>query len=434
MVEESQAYKVNFNRAEASGRGVPVEETEQLQVILIVDDNDINRMLLSRMLAKKGFRLLEASNGKEAIKMAMEELPDLILLDIMMPEMDGYEVCERLRENAETADTPVIFLSAKSETDDKIKGLEAGAVDYITKPFSMGEVYARVKAQLKIRTLTQSLKKSNESLKRALAELEKKQERIEDDLKAAAIIQRSLLPESPPKLDTVNFAWEFRPSHKIGGDIFNLFFVDDHHLGIYVLDVSGHGVPSAMVAVTVSQLLRPPSGISESSILKKRIPSPPYYKIIPPSEVLATLDITYPIERFEKFFTMTYLLFDYQNGKISYSSAAHPFPVIVRQNGELEFLDKGGSIIGLGTGNGFEEGTARLEPGDRLFLYTDGILEYRNADRLFFGEERFYSILTDSRNLSLDQALTEVIKSLEAFDSELVPQDDITILGIEFTG
>lgn len=430
MATEYQAH----NETGPNGGKISQDFQNDPQTILIVDDNDINRMLLSRMLAKKGFGLLEASDGAEAINIATEELPDLILLDIMMPEMDGYEVCLRLRENRETADIPIIFLSAKSETDDKIKGLEAGAVDYITKPFSMGEVLARVKAQLKIRSLTKSLKKSNESLKKALLELEKKQERIEDDLKAAAIIQKSLLPESPPELDSVNFAWEFRPSHRIGGDIFNLFFVDDYQLAVYVLDVSGHGVPSAMVAVTVSQLLRPPSGISESSVLRKRISTPPYYKIVPPSEVLSALDKTYPIERFEKFFTMTYLLLNYQDGNISYSNAAHPFPVIVRKSGQLEFLDKGGSIIGLGTGDGFEEGKAKLEPGDRLFLYTDGILEYRNADESFFGQERFHSVLVNSRDVPLDQALRRVIESLETFDTELVPQDDITLLGIEYTG
>ncbi len=430
MATEYQAH----NETGPNGGKISQDFQNDPQTILIVDDNDINRMLLSRMLAKKGFGLLEASDGAEAINIATEELPDLILLDIMMPEMDGYEVCLRLRENRETADIPIIFLSAKSETDDKIKGLEAGAVDYITKPFSMGEVLARVKAQLKIRSLTKSLKKSNESLKKALLELEKKQERIEDDLKAAAIIQKSLLPESPPELDSVNFAWEFRPSHRIGGDIFNLFFVDDYQLAVYVLDVSGHGVPSAMVAVTVSQLLRPPSGISESSVLRKRISTPPYYKIVPPSEVLSALDKTYPIERFEKFFTMTYLLLNYQDGNISYSNAAHPFPVIVRKSGQLEFLDKGGSIIGLGTGDGFEEGKAKLEPGDRLFLYTDGILEYRNADESFFGQERFHSVLVNSRDVPLDQALRRVIESLETFDTELVPQDDITLLGIEYRG
>ncbi len=402
--------------------------------ILIVDDNDINRMLLSRMLEKRGFSLLEASNGKEAIELAVRERPDLILLDIMMPEIDGYEVCSRLRRRKETADVPIIFLSAKSETDDKIKGLEAGAVDYVTKPFSMGEVLARVRVQLKIRSLTLSLKESNESLKRALEELEKRQERIEDDLRAAAIIQTSLLPDSPPVVDTMKFAWEFKPSYKIGGDIFNLFFVDESHLGVYVLDVSGHGVPSAMVAVTVSQLLRPPDSVSGSSIVCKRIEDPPCFEIVSPSRVLATLDKAYPIERFEKFFTISYLVLDCDTGRVNYSNAAHPFPIVVRRDGTLELLDKGGSIIGLGTGEGFEEGEAQLDPGDRLYVYTDGIVEYRNSDRVFFGQKRFFDILTESRSLSLHRTLRRVIETLEAFDASLAPQDDITLLGIEFTG
>ena len=418
-------------------KNIQLHETsvnEKGQSILIVDDNEINRMLLSKMLEKKGFRLFEAANGKEALKIALGKLPDLILLDIMMPEIDGYEVCQYLRERKETTDIPIIFLSAKSETDDKIKGLESGAVDYITKPFSLGEVLARVKAQLKIRSLTKSLKRSNNSLRKALSELEKRQERIEDDLRAAAIIQKSLLPGFSPVLDTVNFAWEFKPSDKIGGDIFNLFSLDDRYLGIYVLDVSGHGVPSAMVAVTVSQLLKPPDNISGNSILKKKIDEPPYYEIAPPGKVLSTLDKAYPIERFEKFFTISYILFDFIEGNILYSNAAHPFPVLVRKNGQMELLDKGGTIIGLGNGDSFEEGSAKLNPGDRLYVYTDGIVEYRNSEKVFFGQKRFYETLIDHRTLPLDETLAKVVEALESFDHTLTPQDDITLLALEFTG
>jgi sigma-B regulation protein RsbU (phosphoserine phosphatase) len=165
--------------------------------VLIVDDSVDNRRLLVRTLQKSGFELAEAANGKEALSRTREFYPDLILLDIMMPELDGYQVCETLKSDPDTADIPVIFLSAKTETQDKIKGLEIGGVDYITKPFDRGEVLARVRTQLKLRSL--------------MKEILEKQKRLDEDLRAAAAIQASLLPQQLPELDGFACAWKFVP-------------------------------------------------------------------------------------------------------------------------------------------------------------------------------------------------------------------------------
>jgi len=132
--------------------------------IFIVDDNLVNRKLLTAILKKEGYDLLEAEDGEEAIELAFREMPDLILLDIMMPKKDGYEVCVELKGDDRTANIPIIFLSAKTQTEDKIKGLDLGGADYVTKPFDRGEVLARVKAQLKIAGLTKEVIKANEEL------------------------------------------------------------------------------------------------------------------------------------------------------------------------------------------------------------------------------------------------------------------------------
>lgn len=239
--------------------------------ILVVDDIDENRRLINLILRHAGYEIIDASDGEDAIKQAQKFLPDLILLDIVMPEIDGYEVCARLKKDGRTIGIPVIFLSAKTETEDKIKGLEIGGVDYITKPFNKEEVVARVRSQLKIRRLTKEIIRVNQ-------ELIKKQKYLDEDLKAAAGIQKSLLPQKLPETDNFDFAWEFLPCDLIGGDIFNVFLLDDNHLGVYMLDVSGHGVPSAMVTVSVSQILQPHSGY----MIKQDATPFPHPKILPP--------------------------------------------------------------------------------------------------------------------------------------------------------
>jgi sigma-B regulation protein RsbU (phosphoserine phosphatase) len=391
--------------------------------IFIVDDDLVNRKLLAAILKKEGYALLEAKDGEEAVELAFREMPDLILLDIMMPKKDGYEVCVELKGDDRMANVPIIFLSAKTQAEDKIKGLDLGGADYVTKPFDRGEVLARVKAQLKIAGLTKEVIKANE-------ELFNKQEALDEDLKAAAGIQRSLLPQEPPDAGIVDVAWQFMPCEKIGGDIFNMIRLDETHWGIYMLDVSGHGVPSALVAVSASQILRPQQGL----VLKKSIKPPPFYEVVSPAEVLNLLDREYPIERFNKFFTISYIVLDTENKRIRYSNAAHPPPILLHGDGEMELLDKGGTIIGMGGLLPFEEGEKQVRSGDKLFIYTDGIVEYQDKDGGFYGDERFHRELQRLKGRPISDLVNGIIDSIMDFGDNNPPQDDVTLLGIEFKG
>lgn len=383
--------------------------------VLIVDDSVDNRRLLVRTLQKSGYELAEAANGKEALSRTREFYPDLILLDIMMPELDGYQVCETLKSDPDTADIPVIFLSAKTETQDKIKGLEIGGVDYITKPFDRGEVLARVRTQLKLRSL--------------MKEILEKQKRLDEDLRAAAAIQASLLPQRLPELDGLDCAWKFVPCDLMGGDIFNILPLDEGHLAIYMVDVSGHGVPAAMVTVSVSQMLQAHGGC-----LKRKIDVPPYYKIASPQKVLQALDREYPLERFNKYFTIVYLIVDVVRGRVVYSNAGHPAPLLLHGDGRLDSLDKGGTIIGLNGLVPFEQEEIQLEPGDKILLFTDGLLEFENHQGEAFGLQRFQTALKQVASQPISRILDTAYETIRTFGGNSPVLDDMTLLGFEYLG
>ncbi len=391
--------------------------------ILVVDDDEYSRGYLAILLRASAYDTFEAVDGQDAVEKAFVIDPDLVLMDIVMPRMDGFDACVRLKEEDRFADLPVIFLSSKTDTEDKIKGLDIGGVDYITKPFDEGEVLARVRSQLKIRGLTKEIRQANEKLTA-------KQLRLDEDLKAAGEIQRSMLPSLTPRLGNTSFAWKFRPSEQVGGDIFNVLPLDDKLVSFYMLDVSGHGAPSALVAVSVTQLLEsggnmcllPGEGAAHESLLAN------------PVEVLNSLDREFPIERFDRYFTMFFGRLNVDTGELVYSSAAHPPPLLLRSNGKRELLEEGGSIIGLSGKVPFTQGRVRLEAGDKLFLYTDGITEYEDGWGNFYGKERLYRVVDAHRKDSLEVLLESIYQSMMAFGSNRDPGDDVTMLALEFQG
>lgn len=400
----------------------PMEVDAAAQRILIADDNPANLLLLRRILAKEPCALLEAEDGEAALKLALEHRPDLVLLDVMMPGLDGYEVSVALKQDPHMSEVPVIFLSALSDASSKIKGLEAGAVDYITKPFNKDEVLARVRNQLKLRRLTRELRRANR-------DLSEKQRRIDEDLKAAAAIQRSLMPEHPPTTEKVVAAWRFLPCDQNAGDLFDFTQLTPNDFAFHVIDVSGHGVPAAMMTVALSQSLAIDNGHTLATADENGAG-----EAVPPAEVLRHLDIEYPIDRFERHFTIAYLLLDLETGALRYSRAGHPMPIVVRRDGTLEELPAGGTIIGLSGIVPFDEGQCQLESGDRLFVYTDGIPEAVNPAGDFFGEEAMYRVLQESRDLPLDDACGRLIEAVESFAGTHDFDDDVTLFAIEYDG
>jgi len=382
--------------------------------VMIVDDNPANLKLLGVILQNKGFKLTVAQNGKDAIQSARTRKPDIILLDILMPEMDGFEVCQHLKVNEETRDIPIIFLSALTYTEHKVKAFQKGGLDYITKPFVEEEVLARVNTHLENNQLLKALSHSNR-------QLEQKQSLLDEDLQAAAEIQKCLLPKKNLLVKGLDIYWQFNPSSMIGGDIFNIVQLDDNIIALYIIDVSGHGVPSAMVTVSVSQMLQENSGLIKNG----------KNEILSPEKVLQALDEAYPLHRFDKYFTIFYGIMDLTTGKLSYSSAAHPPPIQICSSQKIEILDKGGTIIGLGGMIPFEKGETILKKNDQIIFYTDGLTESRNDSGEYYGDQRLIRLVKNTTNMSIKETIQVIYDDLMQFSEHTKPRDDISILGIK---
>src|SRR5467141_2550765 len=208
--------------------------TAAKKTVLLVDDAPANIQVVHSIL-KSTYKIRIATNGEKALEIAKQSpAPDLILLDVMMPQMDGYEVCSRLKSGPDTRDIPVIFLTGQTETDDETKGFEVGAVDYIHKPFSPAVVKARVHTHLVLR-------ESRDQLARQLLD-------INNELEMAREIQLSILPHEIPKIRGLEIAARYIPMNSVAGDFYDFIFVDEKHVGILVADVSGHGMPAALIA------------------------------------------------------------------------------------------------------------------------------------------------------------------------------------------
>jgi sigma-B regulation protein RsbU (phosphoserine phosphatase) len=254
-------------------------------------------------------------------------------------------------------------------------------------------------------------------------ELQRRQALIDRDLKAAAAIQESLLPSEAPCVEHLRSAWAFAPSERIGGDIFNLHRVDRRVVGAYMLDVCGHGVPAALVAVAASQFLQGAEGFGGNDC-----------RIAGPAAVLNSLEAAFPFERFDTYFSVVCLTLDVSNGLLTYASAGHPPPVVVRRDGALETLDVRGTVIGAGGPLPYEQRQVRLAPGDKALLYTDGVLENRGPSGEPFGRERFGRTLRRAAGLPVEDLVPALHAEVRAFLGAARPDDDISILGIEYTG
>src|SRR5436190_8163936 len=357
--------------------------------ILIVDDTPANLQVLAGMLKDGGYKVRPVPSGKLALLAAKREPPDLILLDINMPEMNGYEVCEQLKADELLAGIPVIFISALTDQLDKVKAFATGGLDYITKPFQMEELHARVETHLKLHCLQVELEDANNRLAAANS-------RMSRDLKAAAKIQESFLPRNLPRVPGADFAWIYRPCDELAGDGLNIIPFGDDKVALFILDVSGHGVASALLSVTLSRLLSLPS--DPASILIRNAGISNSFDITPPCEVAAQLNRLFPFDSATtQFATMVYGILNVASGEFRYVSAGHPGPIHLPNNAAPVILDSTGSPIGLAN-DAYEERSVRLAAGDRLYLYSDGAPEAMNADGKVFGEARLPAAIGEGRS------------------------------------
>src|SRR4051794_4845203 len=289
--------------------------------ILIVDDEELNRDGLARRLQRHDYEVVAAPGGREAIELLGGRRFDLVLLDIMMPGMNGLEVLKFLRRVDSLIDLPIIMVTAKGETEDMVEALELGANDYVTKPLDFPVVLACIRTQLALRRavaqvkeLEEKLDAHNQELRAAAADLAAANDRHTRDLEAAGRVQRALLPARPPEVPGARFAWAFEPCRQLAGDYLNVFRLGDRHAGLCVLDVSGHGVAAALLSVTLSQFLTRAAGPGSAAV--------------PPAEVAARLARELAPEATAGYtLSLLYGVLALDTGEFRFVSAGHPGPV-----------------------------------------------------------------------------------------------------------
>lgn len=388
--------------------------------LLVVDDNEMNRDLLSRRLEKKGHRVEVAEGGVQALEMIEDDVFDLVLLDIMMPGIDGFEVLEEIRGDHGPSELPVIMATAKTESEDIVAALKIGANDYVTKPFDFPVVLARVQTQL-------ALKKSRDELARA-------HQRMKRDLEAAAAIQQTLLPVKEPEIVGARCAWRYVPCDELAGDTLNVVPLSDGITGLFVLDVSGHGVPSSLLSVTLSGLM---SGVSDpSSVLWKRESDGGLGRVATPAEVASELSRRFPYnQETHQYFTMVYGILDADRRLFTYVSAGHPPIVHLRRESEPTLYTSTGPPVALVPAilgpSEYEESTIELEAGDRFYLFSDGIPEAHESDNEEFGNERIAQLLQSCFDEDLDESITSLLDQVWDWGGGVGPGDDVSILAIE---
>jgi len=395
-------------------------ETEH-GLLLVVDDNEMNRDMLSRRLARKGHAVNVAEDGHRALEMIEEADYDVVLLDIMMPGIDGYEVLEKIRTKRDSGDLPVIMATAKDASEDVVAALKLGANDYVTKPFDFPVVLARVQTQLQ-------LKRSREALAHAHHKMKK-------DLEAAARIQAAFLPASEVDVEGARFAWRYVPCDELAGDTLGIVPLDATRVGVYVVDVSGHGVPSALLSVSLSRLLSADPG---SSVLWTTDVGSDDPRISSPLEVMEELSRRFPYDmQTGQYFTMVYVVIDLESRKMSYASAGHEPMIIIGPNRDPEYGSSTGQPIALVPAmimkSTYEERTVEIGPGDRIHLYSDGIPEAHEAQGDQFGNDRLTAKLVELLGSDLDEGLPVVLEAVRAWQGGPHFDDDVTIIGVEIT-
>lgn len=378
-------------------------QVNEKKVVLLVDDEPANIQVVNSIL-KDTYKIRVATNGAKALELVnVVPPPDLILLDVVMPGMDGYEVCSRLKTVPETKDIPVVFLTGQTETTDETKGFEVGAVDYIHKPFSPAVVQARVQTHLTLRGVRQQLARQLDA--------------ITKELETARKIQLSILPYQVPVIGELDIAARYVPMTAVAGDFYDFIVVDDKHVGILVADVSGHGMPAALIASMLKIAFAAQSDHAAD-----------------PVKVLTGLNQSLCGKFHDHYVTAAYAFFDLEKRVLRYAGAGHP-PLLICDGptGTVRELSENGFFLSWMPDATYSSVEVPISAGDWFVLYSDGIPDTNDRNGDSFGNERFREFLEKNSFLSADDFANTLLDTVHQYSGRArdeEPDDDVTLVAI----
>ena len=369
--------------------------------ILVVDDTPENLRLLSQMLGEQGYQVRPVTSGSMALTAVQADPPDLILLDIKMAGMDGYQVCQRLKADDKTREIPILFISALGDTQDKVKAFSAGGVDYITKPFHFEEVLARVKTHLSLRTLQKQLQESNR--------------KMEQELNLAGEIQISFLRSKLPEIPGWEISVSLWPARETCGDFYDVFCLPEGRIGILIADVVDKGVSAALFMAFCCALIR--TYTSDFPMRSDVVFSTLNSRILKDTTA-------------SQFVTIFYSVLEPDTGELLYSNAGHPPGFIFRSSVAegVRTLERTGLPLGIFERERWRQERESMQAGDLMVLYTDGIPDALNECGESFGEGRFRNLVEENAAKGTQEIRDAFHASMKTFTGGQPQYDDMALI------
>ena len=381
------------------------------QTVLLVDDEPVSRAGMASRLKRLGYRVLQASDGKEGLELLRRERPDLTILDWMMPELDGPSVCELVRRDPEILSSQILMMTGHDQPEQIAEGLARGADDFLSKAASTHEITARVQAGMRAAALIRRLEYATDDIRR-------KQSILERELQSAAHYVESLLPKPGKLLPGVEMAHAYRPSLALGGDLFNVVQWDEHSLGLYLLDASGHGVSPALRSASLSTFLR------EDSLLH-------HVGSSDPGAILTEANRQFPLTEDGNYFTIVFARLDLCSHRLFYSSAGHNGLLIHRRSGEVCRLTQPNLPLGFDGAYVYGTTDVPLMPGDRIYVLSDGLYEVPSPTGELWGQARLETALCEGAHLPLADVLARTIEEAKRWLGHDQFPDDVAVMGLD---
>jgi serine phosphatase RsbU (regulator of sigma subunit) len=376
-------------------------------LVLLADDEPVSRQLLSDSLRRSGFEVRQAADGCEALRLATEDTPDLLVLDFEMPRMDGVQTCRELRasERQDLKTLPVIMLTAYAGEAEELTCLQAGANDFVTKPVSREILAARIHTQLRLRSMSDELRRQNEELARW---------RViqEADLAAARATQRVIIPSQPPSVQGWAVQTTYQPVIEVGGDAFGWRPASDGRYWFWLADATGHGAAAALFTALAAQLFRQACDTEAN-----------------PSAVLHSVNQEFnKVFHGRAFMTAGCALIS-PDGELLFAGAGHPPLLIRRSDGSVESVGPHATVIGLPSKEGLSDSRSHLQPGDVALLYSDGMVSFRDPHG-----ERFLPAELPSAVGAIppgDAFLQRLLARLQGSSDGQAADDDIAAIALQ---
>ena len=365
--------------------------------LLVVDDDKVNRLMLGHYLVQQGHAVSYAENGRQALEILRSQPVEMVLLDIEMPEVNGYQVLEQVTADPQLREIPIIVTSALEEMDSVVKCIEMGAEDYLTKPVNKVLLQARLNASLEKKRL-------RDQRTRLLL-------RLEREMEIARKTQQSILPVNLPEHPGYDFGALMIPARAVGGDFYEFISLDRDHLGVVIGDVADKGLPAALIMALTYSLVSVDALQADS-----------------PVDALRTVNRhLLSVNASGMFVTLLYGVLDYSTGIFQYARAGHLPPVVLEPHGQpVDIPVDRGQPLGLFEDIELDEQEFTIPPGGMALLFSDGLSEASDSQGDEFGDQRMSEVLSATQEEPSQAICEQLWLAVQTYCGDSTLQDDFT--------